>query len=75
MAKILVVDDEPDALELVSFNLKAAGYEVVTADNGTEALKRAWTAASPAYRGHVSKDATLSAAWNRLKQIAQEVPA
>lgn len=41
MAKILVVDDEPDALELVSFNLKAAGYEVVTADNGNEALKRA----------------------------------
>ncbi len=41
MAKILVVDDEPDALELVSFNLKSAGYEVVTADNGNEALKKA----------------------------------
>jgi two-component system phosphate regulon response regulator PhoB len=41
MAKILVVDDEPDALELVSFNLKSAGYEVVTADNGSEALKKA----------------------------------
>ena len=26
MAKVLVVDDEPDAVELVSFNLKAAGY-------------------------------------------------
>jgi len=41
MAKILVVDDEPDALELVSFNLKAAGYDVVTADDGTDALKKA----------------------------------
>ncbi|MBX3731912.1 MAG: response regulator transcription factor [Verrucomicrobiae bacterium] len=41
MSKILVVDDEPDALELVSFNLKAAGYEVVTADDGGDALKKA----------------------------------
>ncbi len=41
MAKILVVDDEPDALELVSFNLKSAGYEVVTADDGNDALKKA----------------------------------
>lgn len=41
MAKILVVDDEPDALELVAFNLKQAGLEVVTADDGAAALKRA----------------------------------
>ena len=39
--KILIVDDEPDALELASFNLKAAGYEVITAADGEEALKRA----------------------------------
>src|SRR6266480_3706323 len=39
--KILVVDDEADALELVTFNLKAAGYEVVTAADGEEALKKA----------------------------------
>ena len=39
--KILVVDDEPDAVELVSFNLKAAGFDVVTAADGVEALKRA----------------------------------
>ena len=39
--KILVVDDEPDALELIEFNLKAAGFEVVTALDGAEALKRA----------------------------------
>lgn len=40
-AKILVVDDEPDAVELIEFNLKAAGYEVVTAADGEEALKKA----------------------------------
>jgi DNA-binding response OmpR family regulator len=41
--KILVVDDEPDAVELVAFNVKAAGYEVVTASNGEEALTKART--------------------------------
>ncbi len=40
-AKILVVDDEPDMLELVSFNLKAEGFEVFTAANGPEALNQA----------------------------------
>jgi DNA-binding response OmpR family regulator len=39
--KILVVDDEPDLLELVSFNLKAEGFEVFTAANGPEALNQA----------------------------------
>ena len=41
MSKILVVDDEPDALDLVAFNLKQAGLEVVTADDGAAALRRA----------------------------------
>jgi two-component system phosphate regulon response regulator PhoB len=39
--KILVVDDEPDAVELIEFNLKAAGYDVVTAVDGEEALEKA----------------------------------
>ena len=39
--KILVVDDEPDAVDLIDFNLKAAGYDVVTAADGAEALKKA----------------------------------
>lgn len=43
-AKILVVDDELDALELIEFNLKAAGYEVVTAKDGLEALNKARSA-------------------------------
>ena len=41
MAKILIVDDEPDAVELIEFNLKAAGFEVVTAGDGAQALKQA----------------------------------
>ena len=41
MPKILVVDDEPDAVELISFNLKAAGFDVVTATDGASALKAA----------------------------------
>jgi len=39
--KILVVDDEPDAVELVDFNLKAAGFDVTAAEDGQEALKKA----------------------------------
>src|SRR5580765_662005 len=40
-SKILVVDDEPEAVELVEFNLKQAGYVVVTAADGAEALNKA----------------------------------
>lgn len=39
--RILVVDDEKDLLELVAFNLSNAGYKVVTATTGEEALERA----------------------------------
>jgi len=41
--KILVVDDEPEAVELIEFNLKQAGFDVITATDGTEALKCART--------------------------------
>jgi DNA-binding response OmpR family regulator len=40
-SKILVVDDEPEAVELVEFNLKQAGFAVVTAADGAEALNKA----------------------------------
>ena len=43
-SKVLVVDDEPEAVELVEFNLKQAGYTVVTAADGTEALTKARSA-------------------------------
>ncbi len=36
--KILVVEDEPDILDLVSYNLKQAGFEVVPVATGEEAL-------------------------------------
>src|SRR5436309_7300216 len=39
--KVLVVDDEPEAVELVEFNLRQAGFEVVAAAHGAEALKKA----------------------------------
>ena len=39
--RVLVVDDEPDAVELVSVNLKAAGLDVVAAADGEEALRKA----------------------------------
>jgi two-component system phosphate regulon response regulator PhoB len=39
--KILVVDDEPEAIELVAFNLKQAGFDVASAADGAEALKKA----------------------------------
>jgi two-component system phosphate regulon response regulator PhoB len=40
-AKILVVDDEPDQLELIDINLTAAGFDVLSTGNGAEALQQA----------------------------------
>ena len=39
--KILVVDDEPDIIEILHFNLENEGYQVFSAVNGKEALKLA----------------------------------
>lgn len=39
--RILLVDDEPDILEIVSYNLSAEGYEVFTAKNGLDAVAKA----------------------------------
>jgi DNA-binding response OmpR family regulator len=41
MAKILIAEDEPDIRELVAFMLRFAGYEVITASNGEEAVQTA----------------------------------
>ncbi len=41
MAKILIAEDEPDIRELVLFMLRFAGYEVVAASNGEEAVRTA----------------------------------
>ncbi len=37
--KILLVDDEPDILEIVGFNLSTEGYRVLTASNGAEGVE------------------------------------
>lgn len=39
--KILLVDDEPDILEIVGYNLTQEGYQIVTASNGKEAIAKA----------------------------------
>ncbi|WP_456378611.1 response regulator transcription factor [Lutibacter sp.] len=39
--KILLVDDEPDILEIVGYNLKNEGYTIFTAKNGVEAIENA----------------------------------
>ncbi|MDA7731223.1 response regulator transcription factor [Flavobacteriaceae bacterium] len=39
--KILVVDDDPDIVEILSYNLSLAGYQVKSASNGKECVKKA----------------------------------
>jgi two-component system alkaline phosphatase synthesis response regulator PhoP len=41
MAKILVVDDEPDMVEMIKAALEGASHQVITAYNGQEGLNRA----------------------------------
>lgn len=39
--KILIADDEPDILEIISYNLRTEGYETITAKDGEDALQKA----------------------------------
>lgn len=39
--RVLVVDDERDIVDLLTYNLKKEGYDVISASNGQEALKKA----------------------------------
>lgn len=41
MQKILLVDDDPDVVELLRLSLVAAGFSVIAAANGIDALKQA----------------------------------
>lgn len=41
--RVLIVDDEPDYVGLIEFNLLRLGFEVATAFNGLEALRKART--------------------------------
>lgn len=36
---ILLVDDEPDIIEIIRYNLSSEGYKIATAENGKQALK------------------------------------
>ena len=39
MKKILLVDDEPDIIELLKYNLSKEGYEIYSSNNGKDAVK------------------------------------
>jgi two-component system alkaline phosphatase synthesis response regulator PhoP len=39
--KILLIDDEQDILEIISYNLEKEGYHVFTASNGNEGIEKA----------------------------------
>ena len=39
--KILIADDEPDIIEIISFHLMKAGYDIATARDGSEAIEKA----------------------------------
>ena len=41
LKKVLIADDEPDILEILKYNLIKEGYQVVTAQDGNEAIERA----------------------------------
>ncbi len=38
--KVLIVDDEPDIVEIISYNLAKEAYEITSAKNGHEALDK-----------------------------------
>jgi two-component system response regulator VicR len=67
--KILVVDDEPDNLELVKFVLEGAGFEAIVVNNGLDALAKINTVEFDL----VLLDIMLPdiAGWNVLKKIKE----
>jgi two-component system, OmpR family, alkaline phosphatase synthesis response regulator PhoP len=38
--KVLIADDEPDIIEIISYNLKKEGYDIYTAKDGDDALHK-----------------------------------
>jgi two-component system alkaline phosphatase synthesis response regulator PhoP len=52
MAKILIAEDEPDIRDLITFTLRFAGYEVVAATNGEDAVTLAKQVRMPRKTGY-----------------------
>ena len=48
--KILLVDDEPDIVEFLGYNLKKEGYTILTANNGKDAVEIAKKETSLTYK-------------------------
>ena len=50
--KILLVDDEPDILEFVGYNIRKEGYTLFNASNGKDAIQTAKKVIPHFYRNH-----------------------
>jgi CheY-like chemotaxis protein len=72
--EVLVVDDEPDSLEVATRMLKIAGAIVITASNGKEALQK--VQAHPSQFKFVLSDLSMPDmdGWELLYQLKQETP-
>ena len=42
MTTVLVVDDEPSLVTLLTYNLKKSGFDVVSATDGCDATRKKW---------------------------------
>ena len=63
---ILLVDDDPDLLKLISLRLTSAGYRVRTADSGETALATI-AVERPVFRGPCALQASLQNAFRRMR--------
>lgn len=69
--KILVVDDDPDFVEVTRTVLESEGYEVITASNGEEALKKT----REEYPDLILLDVMMSTVWDGVHvsdQLAED---
>ena len=69
MERVLIVDDDPDIVRLVSYNLSQPAIEVQTASTGREALRTRSKAASRS--DHSRRDASRT--WTAWRSAARSV--
>ncbi|MDZ7344979.1 MAG: response regulator transcription factor [candidate division KSB1 bacterium] len=71
--RILLVDDEQDILDLLQYNLKAEGYDTLTATNGVSALELAQTSPDGAGPDLIILDVMLPGkdGWEVMRQLRQ----